>query len=89
MRHLGGSEACCCKDVVEQFDLAQSTVSQHLRMLVEAGLVRLVRSGQRSLYMVDRGAMAALAAEMESLAACCRQPREAGPLSSSCGAPRA
>ena len=35
LRHLSGRGACCCKEVVEQLDLAQSTVSQHLKVLVD------------------------------------------------------
>ena len=42
--HLAGSGPCCCKQVVERFDLAQSTVSQHLKVLVDAGLVRCRRA---------------------------------------------
>jgi DNA-binding transcriptional ArsR family regulator len=54
LRHLAGAEACCCKDVVERFDLAQSTVSQHLKILVEAGLVDFAPERQRSRYTVNR-----------------------------------
>jgi len=35
VRHLSGAKACCCRDVVERLDLAQSTVSQHLKVLVD------------------------------------------------------
>ena len=38
LRHLSARSACCCRDVVERIDLAQSTVSQHLKVLVAAGL---------------------------------------------------
>ena len=49
---------CCCKDVVDTVDLAQSTVSQHLKVLVEAGLVRYAPDRQRSRYEIDRAAVA-------------------------------
>ena len=39
VRRLAAADACCCKDVVRHLDLAQSTVSQHLKVLVQAGLV--------------------------------------------------
>lgn len=57
LRHLSGVEACCCKDVVGRLHLAQSTVSQHLKVLLDAGLVRVRHVGQSSHYMVDREAL--------------------------------
>ena len=60
LQHLSARGCCCCKDVVEQLDLAQSTVSQHLKVLVEAGLVRFAPDRQRSRYEIDRAALAAL-----------------------------
>ena len=59
---------CCCKDVVERIDLAQSTVSQHLKVLVEAGLVRYAPDRQRSRYEIDRAAVASLSKAVGSLA---------------------
>lgn len=72
LRHLAGAPECCCKDVVGRLDLAQSTVSQHLKVLVAAGLVRFAPEGQRSRYTIDREAMAALKGDLAGLfAACC------------------
>ena len=77
LRHLAGHQACCCKDVVECLDLAQSTVSQHLKVLVDAGLVRLTPDRQRSRYEVDRGALAALSGTVTRLLhACCVPPHD-------------
>lgn len=71
VRHLGNG-CCCCKDVVVKFDLAQSTISQHLKILVDAGLVTLTVDRHRSLYRVDATALAEAAAGVAALAqACC------------------
>jgi ArsR family transcriptional regulator len=43
---------CAC-DVVAQFDLTQPTVSHHLRILREAGLLRVTRNGLWAFYEVD------------------------------------
>lgn len=68
LRHLAGLDtACCCKDVVSHLDLAQSTVSQHLKILVEAGLVRFTPDRQRSRYEVDRQELAALSGSVARL----------------------
>src|SRR5690606_39640355 len=75
LQYLAGVEACCCKDVVERLDLAQSTVSQHLKVLVDAGLVRLTPERQRSRYEVDRDALAALSGAVSGLLlSCCAGP---------------
>jgi ArsR family transcriptional regulator len=73
LRHLAATSSCCCGEVVEQFDLAQSTVSQHLKVLVSAGLVNLIPDGQRSLYCIDAEAMTLLSTGLSDLAkTCCR-----------------
>ena len=72
LRHLAERDACCCKDVVARMDLAQSTVSQHLKILVEAGLVRFAPERQRSRYTVDREALAHLSESVgRLLQSCC------------------
>lgn len=57
---LARAEGCVCGDIVRTLPLAQSTVSQHLKVLVDAGLVRSKSEGTRSSYCIDRAAMAAL-----------------------------
>ncbi|MBO6719277.1 MAG: winged helix-turn-helix transcriptional regulator [Rhizobiaceae bacterium] len=76
LTHLAQQNCCsCCKDVVSQLDLAQSTVSQHLKVLVESGLVKLTPDGTRSLYEIDRGAFASLSESVGGLlSACCAGP---------------
>jgi DNA-binding transcriptional ArsR family regulator len=76
LTHLAQQNCCsCCKDVVSTLDLAQSTVSQHLKVLVEAGLVKLTPDGTRSLYEIDRAAFASLSKSVGGLlSACCTGP---------------
>jgi DNA-binding transcriptional ArsR family regulator len=78
LRHLGAAQSCCCKDVVERFDLAQSTVSQHLKILVDAGLVRFAPDKQRSRYQIDRAALAGLSGAFTALLGSCCAPSDAG-----------
>jgi ArsR family transcriptional regulator, arsenate/arsenite/antimonite-responsive transcriptional repressor len=73
LRHLSGVDACCCKDVVGRLPLAQSTVSQHLKVLLEAGLVRVKPDRQRSNYAVDRDALLALSRDVTSLLSACAE----------------
>jgi DNA-binding transcriptional ArsR family regulator len=52
----------CVKVLVGRIGLAQSTVSQHLKVLVDAELVRFRADRQSSRYTVNSGALRELAA---------------------------
>ena len=56
--YLGTLDACICGDIVEQIPLAQSTVSQHLKVLKEAGLIQGTIDGPRTSYCINRQALA-------------------------------
>ncbi|HTV71608.1 MAG TPA: metalloregulator ArsR/SmtB family transcription factor [Rhizobiaceae bacterium] len=72
LQHLSTTDCCCCKDVVQRLDLAQSTVSQHLKILVDAGLVRYTPDRQRSRYEIDRAAVGELTNSLVGfMNACC------------------
>src|SRR5215467_1436974 len=47
IRMLSRKEARVCSQIVDELPLAQSTVSEHLRILKEAGLVRSSQDGPR------------------------------------------
>jgi DNA-binding transcriptional ArsR family regulator len=53
LRLLVRREACICGDIVDELPLAQSTVSQHLKVLKEAGLVRGDIDGPRVCYCIE------------------------------------
>lgn len=44
---------CCCTDVTKCLPLAQSTVSQHIKVLLEAGLIDRQAKGTRNCYTVN------------------------------------
>lgn len=71
LQHLASEDYCCCGDVVQKFDLAQSTVSQHLKVLVEAGLVRFQPDRRRSRYCLDREALSAMSGSVAALVKSC------------------
>jgi ArsR family transcriptional regulator, arsenate/arsenite/antimonite-responsive transcriptional repressor len=45
--------ACICGDIVEELPLSQSTVSQHLKELKKAGLVKGDIEGKSVCYCID------------------------------------
>jgi ArsR family transcriptional regulator len=59
LSHAGG-EACVC-DLLPHFDLSQPTISHHLKVLHEAGLVDREKRGTWVYYIARPEAMTALA----------------------------
>jgi len=60
-------EGICVCEFQEQFGLAQSKASYHLRVLKDAGLVREQTRGKWSFYAIDRDAVAAAWRELQGL----------------------
>ena len=57
VRLLLSRDSCMCGDIVEHLPLAQSTVSQHLKILKGAGLIRGTIDGPRVCYCVEPKAL--------------------------------
>lgn len=49
---------CCCGDVTESLPLAQSTVSQHIKVLLDAGLIERKPHGTRNRYIIRHDRLA-------------------------------
>lgn len=62
LRMLSRKEARVCSQIVGELPLAQSTVSEHLRILKEAGLIRASQDGARVGYCIDFDALRKLKA---------------------------
>ena len=67
VRLLTRRESCICGEIVAELPLAQSTVSQHLKQLKDAGLIRGEIDGPRVCYCVEPGAVALLKELIDSL----------------------
>jgi ArsR family transcriptional regulator len=61
------SECCCCwlsvNEIVEKMEVSQPTVSHHLAILREAGLVDVREEGKQTFYTLNQ----------ERIAVCCGQ----------------
>lgn len=53
LRILLEKESCYCGDIVEEMPLSQSTVSQHLKELKEAGIIKGEIEGAKICYCID------------------------------------
>ncbi|MGI6417658.1 MAG: ArsR/SmtB family transcription factor [Thermoguttaceae bacterium] len=60
LRILARQTECVCGEVVAELPLAQSTVSQHLKILRQSGLIQDEIDGPRVRYCVVPGALARL-----------------------------
>jgi len=67
LRILVRKDACICGEIVDELPLAQSTVSQHLKVLKESGLIRGDVDGPRVCYCVEPRALRRLKALIGSL----------------------
>ena len=50
---LASKHTCVCGDIVDELPLSQSTVSQHLKELKEAGLIKGTIEGTTVCYCID------------------------------------
>lgn len=75
LRLLAAQTECRGADVFGELPLAQSTISEHLRVLKEAGLVSTKSVGTGTVYCLVHKTLDALAAELSKVAraqAACR-----------------
>lgn len=60
LEYLIKVDACMCGDIVNELPLAQPTVSQHLKELKNAGLIKGEVEGNSVCYCIDEKAVAKL-----------------------------
>lgn len=53
VKQLAARDAACCGEIVNHLPLAQSTVSQHLQVLKEAGLLTCEQRGRNCNYLLN------------------------------------
>ena len=53
LRLLISKQSCVCGDIVDELPLSQSTVSQHLKELKTAGIIKGEIDGPRICYCID------------------------------------
>ncbi len=54
LKEVARRQSCICGEIVEVLPLAQSTVSQHLKELLRAGLITGTVDGVKSCYCINR-----------------------------------
>lgn len=64
LRLLLSQPVCSGGNIFDALPLAQSTVSQHLKVLRQAGLINYEPRGSRGCYWAERDILATLAADL-------------------------
>jgi len=67
LKYLARQNACICNDLVEEFPLSQSTISQHLKALKKVGLIAGEIDGPRTCYCLNMEACAVALNKMNGL----------------------
>ncbi len=68
---------CCCADVTQCLPLAQSTVSQHIKVLLDAGLIARQARGTRNCYVLATDRLNEMNSAFGGLSELLLQPVEA------------
>ncbi len=76
LRRIASAGEICCKDLVTLFPVSQATVSHHLRILADAGLVSVRRDGQFGWYSLRPDAVGAHATLLGKTFSTKQEPRK-------------
>jgi ArsR family transcriptional regulator len=68
LQRLAAEPGICACDFTEFFDVSQPTISAHLKVLREAGLVSTQRKGTTICYTLEAGQLGALAGQLTTMA---------------------
>ena len=53
LQHISNQDSCICNDLVEEIGLAQATISQHLKVINDAGLLTGNFQGKSLCYCLN------------------------------------
>lgn len=67
LEYLIKVDACICSDIVNELPLAQPTISQHLKELKNAGLIKGTIEGNAICYCIDVNTIAKLQAYFSNI----------------------
>jgi ArsR family transcriptional regulator, arsenate/arsenite/antimonite-responsive transcriptional repressor len=84
MQYLASRQMCITGEIVELTTLAQSTVSQHLKVLREAGLIEGEVEGPATCYCINQEGVLWLKDQIGQWLPDCCQPQEQPSASSAC-----
>ena len=66
LEHIAQAGEVSCGEVAAECPISQATVSHHLKVLVDAGLLSVRRQGQRSIFSANPQVLDGYMAELKS-----------------------
>ena len=78
LKNVPDGTLCCVDEIVAKFDMAQSTISQHLKELHRAGLLERHKRAQWVYYTINRDTIEALSQYLGELAVDLVGPEDSG-----------
>lgn len=75
LQHIIKANACICGNLVDELGLAQATISQHLKELKNAGLIKGTIEGVSICYCIEPKAWVRLSKEMDGLFQSYKEPK--------------
>ncbi len=73
-----GEREMCVTDIVQAFRTTQPTISHHLNLLWQAGLVRRRKDGKQVYYSLNRDSVIMCCGELTAALTACPPPKEMG-----------
>ena len=67
IEHLIKINSCICGEIVNIFPFSQSTISQHLKILKDSGIVKGKIEGPATCYCVDQDVLEMFKAHVEDI----------------------
>ena len=67
LQQIAATDDCICTDISRQIHLAQATVSQHLRVLKDAGIIKGTIEGNSVCYCIDQNALQSLQGDFNEM----------------------
>ena len=77
LQHMMAANTCICGDLVIELGLAQATISQHLKELKNAGLIKGTIEGVSVCYCIDPAAWAILLSQIGTFLAAFHEHNDA------------
>lgn len=75
LQQLMENGQCICGDLVHKLPLSQATISQHLKALKQAGIIKGIINGKFRCYCIDSKCCSGLSASFmklfKSMSSCC------------------
>ena len=75
LQQIINANACICGDLVDELGLAQATISQHLKELKNAGLIKGTIEGVSVCYCIEPKAWEKLEKELSDLFQSYKDPK--------------